>query len=208
MTTGPRPKFTGIATTSIPVQCESSTGRCTSFQPSYTVTGSLLSAAPPNPYMYLSALKPRAVEAAASCQPPLPSPKTGDQIWTIASPRYSDMEIPCTPGVEIIPPPSYCYVNGISVEFSLLNNLLKTNTTCKGVLKYWYPYNVTSPPAGPEIRCDLKILPEQVAGTEVRRLQTWATVTDANPGLHYSAKERVLNVRVEQAWGCGDDGSS
>ncbi|KAK4210796.1 hypothetical protein QBC37DRAFT_403059 [Rhypophila decipiens] len=212
MPTAPRPKFTGAATTQIPVQCESSTGRCTGLQPSYTIAGSLLSADPPGPYMYPSIPKPRAVQpAAASCQPPLPSPKRGDQIWTITAPRYSDMEIPCTPGVEIIPAPSYCYVNGIAVEFSLLNNLLKTSTTCKGMLKYWYPYNVTSPPpaAGPEIRCDLKILPNssQGSGTEVvvRRLQTWATVTDASPGLHYSAKERVLNVQVEQAWGCGDD---
>ncbi|KAM7213107.1 hypothetical protein V8F06_011530 [Rhypophila decipiens] len=206
------PKFTGAATTRIPVRCESSAGRCTGLQPSYTIAGSLLSADPPGPYIYPSLLKhePRAAQPTASCQPPLPSPKPGDQIWTITGSRYSDMEIPCTPGVEIIPAPSYCYINGIAVEFSLSNNLLKTSTTCKGMLKYWYPYNVTStsPPAGPEIRCDLKILPSnsQGNGTQVvRGLQTWATVTDASPGLHYSAKERVLNVQVEQAWGCGDD---
>ncbi|KAM7188351.1 hypothetical protein V8F33_010691 [Rhypophila sp. PSN 637] len=199
-----RTKFTATASGSIPVQCLSSdSGECISVHRTTYIHGILLS--PAAPMMWMPSQIKECQTDNTSYISSLPKE---DRQWASTNLRYWDLEIPCTPGVETPqPPPSNCPVNGVGLELHLMNFMWKTSTYCKGWLRYWYPFNVTTDGATSgkwrqEIHCDLASWPADWG--LVRHMQTWVEVVDVirNSG----GDEKGLGLRVEQSWGCNIDG--
>ncbi|KAM7219807.1 hypothetical protein V8F06_004841 [Rhypophila decipiens] len=201
-----RTKFTATASGSIPIQCLSpDSAGCISIHRTTYVHGILLSPAVPMVWMPSQIKECKADDTSSIASLP-----KEDRQWAIISVRYWDTEIPCTPGVETPqPPPSNCPVNGVGLELRLMNFMWKTGTYCKGWLRYWYPFNVTTDGTSgkwrQEIHCDLADWPANFG--LVRHMQTWVEVVDVIRD-DSGRDEKGLGLRVEQSWGCNIDGVS